>query len=304
MHPHLYGPRGLGGIFLVFGLNLACSAASEADGSGTGGSSASGGAGGSLTGVGGASGGASGIGGASGGSMGTGGNSSGGTSGFDCAGSPLCTAFDTDAVGSVPTGFTAVLDYGGNGSPEKVTVVTGDGLSHSAPNAVKVDGTNGLFGLKHDGIGETYHLRVWLKIESLTSGNPVIVGLGGDHNSEMRMRLFKSGVSPHYVVANAAAGDGLSPRNSSGSGACPECVAVPSEWFCLRMYVDGPGENLKIWVNETQAVDLVDNAPWHSGGTWPSSVSSVRIGATALNGGGAVVYVDDLALDTVEIPCE
>jgi hypothetical protein len=79
---------------------------------------------------------------------------------------------------------------------------------------------------------------------------------------------------------------------------------VPTDWFCLEMYADKASETLQIWVNDTQAVNLVNNAPWHSSGTWPSSLQPLRIGSTGLNGGGATVYIDDLALGSSRIGCD
>lgn len=260
-------------------------------GLGSGGGGASGGTGGGLS---------------TGGSLGTGGgDGTGGGGVVDCSSLPVCEDFDASTVGSVPAGFTAQLDYGNNGPVTNVAVSSES--AHSGTQSVKVIGTNGLYGLKFEAGSESYYLRTWLKIEGLDAmdaGNPAIVGIGGDPNSEVRMRAFKANGSPHYVTANAASGDGLSPPESSGSAACPACVAVPSEWFCLRMRVDKASETLQMWVGEQQAVNLQNNAPWHSGGTWPASVSPIRIGAMALQGGGATVFIDDLAVGPDPIACE
>ena len=300
-------------IFCSGGAALGCSAAGTSAGDGDGDVNSTGGqvgAGTGGTGTGAAGSGGAGSGGdlASGGSNTGGDASSGGGDGtgggamVDCSSLPICEDFDAGAVGSVPTGFTAQLDYGNNGPAENVAISSE--TAHSGTQSVKVIGTTGLFGLKFETGSESYYLRTWLKIEGLDTGNPVIVGMGGDPNSEIRMRTFKSNSSPHYVVANAASGDGLSPPESSGSAACPQCVAVPSEWFCLRMRVDKATETLQMWVGDQQAVDLQNNSPWHSSGIWPASVSPVRIGGLALQGGGATVFIDDLAVGSDPIACQ
>lgn len=294
------------GIFLCGGL-AACSATNDgagAGGTGSGGDGVGGSGGAGTGGVGtGGTGGVLATGG-SGGSATGGAGTGGGTATFDCSSATVCDDFEDGTDGAVPAGFTAKLDWGNNGAASRVAVTSEQ--AHSGTKSVKVDGTDGLYGLVYSGAGETYHLRAWLKIDGVsgTSGNPAIVGLGSDPNTEMRMRTFAWSGTPHYVMANAASGDGLSPLNTTGGMACPDCTPLPADWFCLRMSVDNTTDSLAIYVGDEQAVNLVNNAPWHSSGTWPASVDSIRIGAMALNGGGATVYIDDLAIDDAPIACQ
>src|SRR5690606_30745730 len=177
--------------------------------------------------------------------------------------------------------------------------------AHSGSQSVKVIGTEGLYGIEYAAPGDSFYLRTWLKVDGLTNGNPVIVGVGQGNNDEMRMRLVKKGVNDfHAVAANAAAGDGLSPPNSSGGLACDDCVPMPADWFCLEMHVDRAAQTLQMWVDGEQAVNIVNNEPWSGGANWPASMDVLRIGSMALEGGGATVYIDDVALGPSRIGCD
>lgn len=295
------------GIFCV-GALLGCSDDSDgrsgpgssdgtggADGSGTGGAD---GIGGTGTG-GGASGGADGTGGATGGTDG----GSGGGATADCSALPLCADFESDSVGSVPAGFTANLNYNSGTNPERVAVT--EEKAHSGSRSVKVVGPEGLYGLEYASPGDTFYFRSWLKVEDLSAGNPVIVGVGTSNNEEMRMRLVKKAPNDfHAVAANASSGDGLSPANAGGGLACTDCVALPSDWFCFEMYVDKASQTLKFWVDGEQAVNIENNMPWSGDATWPASMSVLRIGSMALEGGGATVFIDDVAVGPERIGCD
>jgi hypothetical protein len=243
-----------------------------------------------------------GTGGAASGGAAAGGSGTGGAVTADCSSLPLCTNFDTDTVGSVPAGFTANLGYGAGTNPERVAVTSEE--AHSAPNSVKVIGTESLYGIEYANPGDTFYYRSWLKVEGLTNGNPVILGVGTGNNEEMRMRLVKKGVNDfHAVAANASTGDGLSPVNSNGGLACTDCVALPDDWFCLEMYVDRTTQTLQFWVDDAQAVNVQNNSPWSGAATWPAALSVLRIGSMALEGGGATVYIDDVAVGPSRIGC-
>lgn len=302
------------GTFCLGGTLLGCAGDSE-DGSG-GGPSGSGASGGTPTGDGGTPGsGGDGTGGLATGGASTGGDtssggadpSSGGSGGggetVDCSNLPLCTDFEGDAVGAVPAGFTANLNYNSGTNPGNVAVTSE--AAHSGSQSVKVIGTEGLYGIEYAAPGDSFYLRTWLKVDGLTNGNPAIVGVGQGNNDEMRMRLVKKGVNDfHAVAANAAAGDGLSPPNSSGGLACDDCVPMPADWFCLEMHVDRAAQTLQMWVDGEQAVNIVNNEPWSGGANWPASMDVLRIGSMALEGGGATVYIDDVALGPSRIGCD
>lgn len=301
------------GSFCLGGMLLGCagdtggSSDGGPDGSGTGGgtpgSGGTVGSGGEGTGSGGASTGGTASGGASTGGTASGGAGTGGGAGTDCSSLPLCTDFESDTAGMVPAGFTANLNYNSGTNPTNVTVTTED--AYRGSQSVKVIGTEGLYGIEYADPGDTFYLRTWLKVVGLTNGNPVIVGVGEDNSAEMRMRLVKKGVNDfHAVAANASTGDGLSPENSNGGLACDDCVSLPADWFCLEMHVDKTSETLQMWVDGEQAVDIVNNTPWSGGAEWPASMDVLRIGSMALEGGGATVFIDDVALGPSRIGCE
>ena len=292
---------GMVGIFLCGGALWACGAddgdvgATDSGTGGAGDGDASG-SGGSGVASGGATNNATGGGGTGGSGQGTGGGGA-----VDCASLPLCATFDADALGAAPAGFGVVLGYSGSGSASNVAVTNTQ--SHSGTQSVKVAGASEIWGITYPNPGETFYFRSWLKVEEL-AGQPVIIGLGPDLNSEVRMRLVKKGsAATHSIVANAANGDGLSPPKSDGSAPCTDCVSLPTDWFCFEMYVDKATQTLQFWVDGAQAVNLENNAPWHSSGTWPSTVQPLRIGSMALEGGGATLYIDDVAIGPSRLGC-
>lgn len=263
-------------------------------GASTGGTSpGSGGAGsGSTTG----SGSAAGTGSASG-SGGTGGGTGGGGT-FDCASLPVCDDFESGTVGMAPdpTVWGTQLDYGNNGGASSVVVDTTE--AHSGANSVKVLGANGVYGITVDNPGTSFYLRAWMKSVGRV-GWPVLLGLGTDPGAEVRVRLKSDA-----VAINIVPGDGLNPVETT-TGNCPSCVAIPSDWFCLRVHADHTTQTFEIWVGDVQAGAVTGNAPWHGGtNIWPASFSTLRLGAMALEGDGGTVYIDDVAIGPDPIACE
>src|SRR5690606_10747880 len=123
------------GTFCLGGTLLGCAGDSE-DGSG-GGRSGSGASGGTPTG--------------DGGTPGSGGET------VACSSRRLCTAFEADAVGAVPAGFTANLSYNSGTNPGNVAVTSE--AAHSGSQSVKVIGTEGLYGIEYAAPGDSFYLR-------------------------------------------------------------------------------------------------------------------------------------------------
>lgn len=288
-----------------FPFAAACSllvACSSGTGDGTGGAGNDGSGAGTSTGGTGAVG-TGGTTNGTGAAAGTGGTSTGGTGGgsggggaVDCASLPVCDDFDDLTAGAQPDSATwgLQLSYSGSGGAENVAATTAE--AHSSPNSIKVTGD--LYGMTIDNPGESFYLRAWMKSVGRV-GWPVLLGLGTSPDAEVRVRL-KSG----SVTANIVPGDGLNPVEAT-TGDCPSCVAIPTDWFCLRVHADHATQTFEVWVGDAPAASVTGNAPWHSGtNTWPASFSKLRLGMMSLEGAGGDIYIDDVAIGSSPIGCE
>jgi hypothetical protein len=233
-----------------------------------------------------------------GGAAGTAGMGGAGGGANDCSALPVCDNFDMAPLGGPPDPavWSLRLDYSNMGDAANVQVDNTN--SHSQPNAVKVNGGSGTWGIISTNPGDAFYLRVWMLLESTPAGDPVLIGIGQGENNEVRLRL-KTG----FVTANIAVGDGLAPI-AAPTGTCPECVSIPTDWFCAEMFVDRVANSLDIWIDGVQAAAVTSNMGWHSSGTWPDSITEVRFGSMELGGPSSNIWLDDIAIGPTRIGCD
>lgn len=228
-----------------------------------------------------------------------GGNASGGSEGGkDCSSLFLCDTFDDSAVGMAPNAAKWQLELGWSGNPtdaDAMKIQVSSEEAHSGSNSVKVaDGGNAPFAFFAAPPGETFYTRAWMKMIS-SAGDGTLQAVGPNHNdSEIRFRLQAG-----KVTLNSAGGDGLNPEPTN----CTDCVATPSDWFCVEMYYDGVTESATLWIDDVQAAAVVNNTGWHSSGHFGDSAEKVWFGTFWHNGTAPVTYIDDVAIDTKRIGC-
>lgn len=313
-------------------LCLACSAGGEGgnEEAGAGGLSAGSGgtpgAGGSPVGAAaaGGNGGVAGALGGSGGQVGAGAGAATGSGGSDLAGAsgaagasmgtggtdvqpPGDLLLRDDFESAAPLGapnaalWTRRLGFGGADDPS--TIAIDDTNAHSGDQSVRIVGTSSIREIVANVAVSRLFVRAWMQLSPspVPSGTPVVIGVGGDQNADIRMRLWAG----RLATLNTGNGDGVAP-NTATSGNCPTCVAVPSEWFCTEMFVDHAAQNATIWINGAEAASVTGNAGWHVGSVWPQfpTPTNVRLGFWGLEGAAATIWIDDVAIAEERIGCE
>lgn len=234
-------------------------------------------------------------------------NGNGGTGGMitvtDCSSLPLCEDFEGGTVGSQPdpSVWSLRLDYGNNASPS--LIVIDDSESHSGSKSVKIDGTSAqTVGIIYSASFpmDVFHLRAWMKVQLVQDAerDPVFIGIGQEENTEVRLRSFN-----RYITANNTSSDAVAPSQATSGEGCPSCTQLPTDWFCVEMYVNRPAEELSISVNGEVAVSVTD---WKAStsSTMPPSIDQVRFGFMRLNGSAGTVWFDDIAIGPSPIGCD
>jgi hypothetical protein len=284
------GAPGSGGSALSTGGSNAGLGGSVA--SGSGGSVASG-SGGSV---------ASGSGGtATVGMGGTGGMPS--TSG--CAsGLLLCDDFEAASANGSPDSarWSITHDFNPNFGPT-ADVALDTTTGHNSSRSLKVVGSTSLREIVGQVAVERLFVRAWYRLSAApTGGGPVLMGIGGDQNQDIRLRLWAGQVA----TLNTNAGDGIAPDMAT-SGNCAACLNVPSNiWFCAEMFVDDATQTATVWIDGNEAASVVNNDGWHNPSTWPTfpAQTLVRLGFWGLQGASATtVWIDDVAVGAERVNC-
>ena len=348
--------RGRAAIALVLGSLLGCEEqpegppASGAGGSGgapagagggTGGTSSGGGGGvtatggtlvtGGATGSGGHTGGGPSVppgGGASGGTSGaTGGASSGGSGGAaaprdagaaGCDGASLCSSFEEQNVGAVPSGFVIVdPEMGGTPDTAAIDAIGARGSSRSLKVVshgriwVRTPASAGIAAL-----GPSLHVHFFVRFAApLPSSHVSFVALNVaaprdayDENNELRF----GGQEGVFHWNNALNDRNVPSVSPAGNAASTKPLA--NTWYCVSLTVDKSTGRFSAEVDGTTVAALTQDgtatpdvdAEWLGDArlaTWTGSLVDVSFGFRSYGGGEATVWFDDVAISNAPLPC-
>lgn len=218
-----------------------------------------------------------------------------------CADLLLCDDFETATPGASPdpARWSLSLNYNPN-APPSPDVSVDNTVSHGGSQSVRINGSGEPRDIVATVPVDRLFVRAFLRLSSApTGGGPVLMAVGGDQNSDVRLRLWAGQVA----TLNTGNGDSIVP-NAATSGNCPECLNVPSDtWFCAEMFVDNAQQSVILWIDEAEA-GRVTNNDWNS--TWPTfpAQTNVRLGFWGLQGANATtVWIDDVAIGSERIGC-
>ncbi|HVZ87020.1 MAG TPA: hypothetical protein VHG72_08625 [Polyangia bacterium] len=301
------GGRGAsGGSAAVPGGSAGVQGQAGADGNASGGS----GSGGSPAGGAKGSAGASGTAGASGEA---GGNGSGGTTAASgCAGKTykLCEDFESDTVGSLPTGWTKFQGYGVS-SPQDQAVATDE--FHSGSKSLKsISAAQGASRIQKSlvALGATANKhwgRIFYKVQDPSAVDNIhvlhttFVSLTGDSTEDRVVDTVEAqGGHTHQWLMNTP-DDKCCSSTGSDYG-----WTFDDSWHCAEWYVDLTTKSFRFFSDSIEVTQLAFAN--RASAEMPASYMAIVLGATYYQtdelSGPFVMWIDDLAIDDTQIHCQ
>lgn len=218
--------------------------------------------------------------------------SGGGTPSGGCAAASIfCSDFEVD---SLPSELVFFPEYLRNSIGDYVTL---DNTGHSGTRSIKVSGT-GFSQMLAVPVPSTFWGRVYLKSDTdIQSGHNTYVAAvsgTGDPNDGEHVRI---GEHQCQLELNRKSDDAEKLSNG-GKYECSGGVKfVANTWYCLEFYYDGPGREVRVFVDDTE-VDALHVTDWG-----PYDYKFFKFGFEKYHGGNKTMWYDDLALGTQRIGC-
>lgn len=215
------------------------------------------------------------------------------TPGGGCAVANIfCSDFEG---GSLPSELQFFPEYLRNNASNFVTL---DNTGHSGTRSIKVSGTDfsQMLGIP---VPSKFWGRVYLKSDTdIQQGHNTYVAAttsDGDPNNGEHIRI---GEHQCQLELNRKSDD----KELLSNGGMYQCSGgiklVANKWYCLEFYYDGPGSEVRVFVdgNEVEAL--------HATGWGPYDYKMFKLGFEKYHGGAKTMWYDDLALGDQRIYCE
>jgi hypothetical protein len=203
----------------------------------------------------------------------------------------FCDDFEGVAGTPDPAKWSLVANYTYDTAQSDLVQVSSE-KKHSGNQALHVE-ANGLAGAIAEVAAQQFYLRAFMQVDAAPLG-PVLVGIGADHNNEVRFRIQQNS----WATINLIPGDAVLPQ-AARDGNCPTCPSItPNEWFCLEMAVDVGANRVGLWIDGVETTDEV-TAEFPAIG----NPTHVRLGTMDLQGGSTGVWIDDVVIGAERIGC-
>lgn len=253
-------------------------------GSATGGTAAQAGTSAGGTGTGGTS-----AGGTSSGGTGTGGTSSGGPCG---TGSIFCTDFNAAAI---PTELLYYPEY--ERAMQKTITLDSTVVRGTGGGSLKVVGS-GFSQMLGVAVPSKFWGRVYLRSATdIQMGHNTYVAAGtetGDPNAGEYIRI---GEHQCQLELNRKSDD-KELLSNGGMYMCSGGIKLLKDtWYCLEFSYDGPGKEVKVFVDNTEVTAL------HATDWGPYDYKIFKLGFEKYHGAEKTLWYDDLALATERVQC-
>jgi hypothetical protein len=206
----------------------------------------------------------------------------------------LCEDFES-ASGGVPdpATWTLVANYTYDVAQTDLVQV-GTEQKHGGAQALHV-AANGLAGIVTEIAAQKFYVRAFMRVDAAPVG-PVLMGIGTDHNSELRFRIQQNS----WGTVNIIPSDAVLPQ-AARDGNCPTCPKVtPNEWFCMEFFVDAATKSAGLWLDGVESVNAQGLADFPGVG----DPIHLRFGTMDLQGGSTGLWLDDIAVGAERIGCD
>ncbi|MGK4003755.1 hypothetical protein WMF31_14080 [Sorangium sp. So ce1036] len=175
--------------------------------------------------------------------------------------------------------------------------VTLDSTGHSGTRSIKVSGTD-FSQMLAVPVPSEFWGRVYFKSDTdIQSGHNTYVAAvsgTGDPNDGEHVRI---GEHQCQLELNRRSDDAEKLSNG-GTYECSGGVKlVANTWYCLEFYYNGPGREVRVFVDDTE-VDALHVTDWG-----PYDYKFFKFGFEKYHGGAKTMWYDDLALGTERIGC-
>ena len=165
---------------------------------------------------------------------------------------------------------------------------------HGGSQALHVS-ANGLAGIVTEIPAQKFYLRAFMQVDAAPVG-PVLMGIGTDHNSELRFRIQQNS----WATINVIPSDSVLPQ-AAREGNCPDCPKItPNEWFCMEFFVDAATKSAGLWINGVESVSAEGLGDFPNVG----NPMHLRIGTMDLQGGSTGLWADDIMVGPERIGCD
>jgi len=214
----------------------------------------------------------------------------------NCPGQFFCDDFEGVAASAAPSAALWKIMASYAITTQSANVQVSADNQHGGSQALRVIGAQSRNGVIATLPQTKYFLRAWLQVDAAPRG-PVLIGLGSDQNSEVRLRIFNQS----WATINAVPGDGVFPDGAK-SGNCPGCVTLtPNRWFCAEFSIDDAARSATLWIDEVEAATIVNGQ-----GGWVTQPAAPQmfLGSMGLEGGTAGVWIDDVVAGPARIFCD
>jgi Cellulose binding domain len=226
-----------------------------------------------------------------------------------CAGASVCDDVEGQQ-GPAPSGPWAVSNASCSGTG---AVAVDSAVAHSGSRSFRVDGKAGFCNHAFVGrtdiasIGSVLFGRFYVRHSTLLpDGHVTMMAMrdSNDGNRDLRM-----GGQNRAMQWNRESDDATLPVQSPAGVA--QSIPLPTgSWVCIEFTVDGPGGQLRTWVNGTDVPGLRDDgqptqdvdAQW-LGRPWHPSLIDFRLGWESYSTGDDTLWFDDIALGRTRIGC-
>ncbi|XXX74485.1 hypothetical protein WMF30_43245 [Sorangium sp. So ce134] len=231
----------------------------------------------------------------SGATTGTGGGDTTTSTSTGSTGSDGCSIFCSDFEGgSLPSELQFFPEYL---RADAASYVKLDSTGHSGTSSVKVSGT-GFSQMLGIPVPSKFWGRVYLKSDTdIQMGHNTYVAAttgDGDPNGGEHIRI---GEHQCQLELNRKSDDAEKLSNG-GMYMCSGGVKlVANTWYCLEFYYDGPGREVRVFVDGTEANAL------HVTDWGPYDYKLFKFGFEKYHGGNKSIWYDDLALGAERAGC-
>jgi hypothetical protein len=186
-------------------------------------------------------------------------------------------------------------------------------VAHSGTKSFRVDGKAGFCNHAFVGrtdvaaVGSVLFGRFWVRHSTALPDSHVTVMAmrdGNDGNKDLRM-----GGQNRAMQWNRESDDATLPAQSPAGVA--QSIPLPTAaWTCVEFLVDGPGGQLRTWVNGTEVPGLHEDgvptqdidAQWLNR-SWHPGPADFRLGWESYATGDDTLWFDDIALGPSRIGC-